>query len=135
MDAFDSNVVIYAASGHRLGRPIRSLFSAVDQSRGEVAGVGSVLLATEVLAKPMAEGAEDELSELGALLARLELRPVDHRTAGVATSMMARYRLRTVDAVHLATAVVAGAERFITNDLRDYSDRISEVAITHPEDL
>jgi predicted nucleic acid-binding protein len=38
----------------------------------------------------------------------LELRAVDRATAEVATSLATAYRLRAADAVHLATAVVAG---------------------------
>jgi hypothetical protein len=37
--------------------------------------------------------------------------------------------------VHLATAVVAGADRFITNNRRDFAVSISEVDVTYPEDL
>lgn len=47
----------------------------------------------------------------------------------------ASYRLRSADAVHLATAVSAGADRFITNNRRDFSPSIEEVSITYPTDL
>ncbi len=37
--------------------------------------------------------------------------------------------------VHLATAVAAGADRFITNNQRDFPRTITELAVTYPADL
>ena len=137
MDAFDADVLIYAAvTGHALGRRVRVLFppDPVDQS-GSIAGIGSVLLLPELLAKPLRDGADDELVELAALLGRLDLRPVDEATAGLATALGAAHRLRAADAVHLATAVAAGADRFVTNNQADFPKSISEIDVTYPEDL
>ena len=50
-----------------------------------MAGVGSTLLVPELLTKPLRENADGELEELGALLGRLDLRPVDAATALLAT--------------------------------------------------
>ena len=94
-----------------------------------------MLLLPEVLAKPMRDGSAEELAALAGLLGRLELRSVDPVTAEVATSLASTYRLRAVDAVHLATAVVAGADRFITNNRRDFPISISEIDITYPDVL
>lgn len=72
MDAVDAEVLIYAAvADHPLGRRIRALFAPESGSR---AGVGSVLLLPEVLAKPMRDGHAEELIVLAGLLSRLELR-------------------------------------------------------------
>ncbi len=133
MDAFDADVLIYAAvADHPLGRRVRALFP-VGPAAG--AGVGSVLLLPELLAKPLRDGADDEVRTLTLLLARIELRPVDDATARLATSLGATYGLRAADAVHLATAVAAGADRFVTNNSRDFTRSISEIAVTHPVDL
>ena len=133
MDAFDADVLIYAAApGHPLGRRVRTLFPA---EPGELAGVGSVLLLPEVLAKPMRDGDEAEIGALVGLLSRLDLRPVDPVVAEVATSLAVRYRLRAADAVHLATAVVAGADRFVPNNSRDFPAPIAEVDMTYPAGL
>lgn len=72
-------------------------------------GIGSVLLLPEVLATPLRDAADDELAALAALLGRLDLRPVDLHTAQLATALASSHRLRAADAVHLATAVAAGA--------------------------
>jgi predicted nucleic acid-binding protein len=133
MDAFDADVLIYAgAPEHPLGARVRALFPA---GAGGVAGVGSVLLLPEVLAKPMRDEAPDEVSTLVGLLSRLELRPVDAVTAEVATSLAVAYRLRAADAVHLATALVAGADRFVTNNRRDFRPSISEIPVVYPDAL
>jgi predicted nucleic acid-binding protein len=133
MDAFDADVLIYAAiAGHPLGQRVRALFPT---EAGQLAGVGSVLLLPEVLANPMREGVEEEMTALVGLLSRLELRWVDAVTAEVATSMAVAYRLRAADAVHLATAIVAGATRFITNNRRDFPAGIGEIDVTYPEAL
>jgi len=137
MDAFDADVLIYAAvRDHMLGRRVRATFP-VDPvvTTGAVAGVGSVLLIPELLTKPMRDNATDELEELGALLGRLDLRPIDEATAELATALGATYRLRAADAVHLATAVGAGADRFITNNQSDFPRAITEIDILYPQDL
>ena len=137
MDAFDADVLIYAAvPDHELGRRVRALFP-VEPVRGSgvVAGMGSVLLLPELLSKPMREQRSDELAELGALLSRLDLRPTDEATAELATALGASYRLRAADAVHLATAVGAGADRFLTNNRTDFPKSITEIDITYPDEL
>jgi len=133
MDAFDADVVIYAAAaGHPMGRRVRALFPVEPEA---MAGVGSVLLLPEVLAKPMRDGSAAEVAALAGLLGRLDLRSVDPVTAEVATTLASEYRLRAADAVHLATAVVAGADRFVTSNRRDFPASISAIDVTYPEDL
>jgi len=133
-DAFDADVLIYAAvTGHPAGRRVRVLFGNAQAER--YIGIGSTLLLPELLTKPLRDGAHSELLELGALLGRLDLRPVDDATARLAAALGASYRLKAADAVHLATAVSVGATRFITNNRKDFAADISEVQITYPEDL
>jgi predicted nucleic acid-binding protein len=133
MDAFDADVLIYASiPGHPLGRRVRRLFS---EASGRHAGVGSVVLLPEVLAKPFREGATDQIIAVTKLLSRLDLRPVDAVTAEVATSLAALHRLRAADAFHLATAVVAHADRFITNNRKDFGPSISEIEVVYPDAL
>ena len=133
MDTFDADVLIYAAiRGHPLGRRVLALFQ---READRPVGTGSVLLLPEVLSMPRREGATTELRALARLLARLDLRPVDLATAELATELAAAYRLRAAAATHLATAVNLGADRFITNNQRDFPRSIVEVQITYPADL
>jgi predicted nucleic acid-binding protein len=132
--AFDADALIYAAApGHPLGRRVLALFRAA--APGSVAGTGSVLLLPEVLGKPLRDGSTGEIRALAGLLARLDLRPVDRATAELATALSSRYGLRAADATHLATAVGMGAERFITNNRRDFGPDIKEIDVTYPDSL
>lgn len=134
MDCFDADAVINAAApDHPLGRRVRALLSI--GSAGEPSGAGSVLLLPEVLAKPLRDGASGELEVLARLLATLDLRPVDVATAELATALASRHRLRAADAVHLATAVGIGADRFITNNARDFPKTIVEIDVVYLADL
>ena len=72
---------------------------------------------------------------LAALLARVELRPVDEAVAELAAALGAAHGLRAADAVHLATAVAAGADRFITNNSSDLTKAITEIDVTYPDEL
>lgn len=133
MDAFDADVLICAAAvDHPLGRRVRALFSS---NADDYAGTGSVLLLPEILTKPMRAGSSFEVTALIGLLSRLHLRPVDAVTAEVSTSLAVTYRLRALDAAHLATAVVAGADRFLTNNRRDFPISISEIDVIYPDAL
>lgn len=134
MDAFDADALIYAAvPGHPLGQRVSALFRSVAPAK--MAGIGSVLLLPEVLSRPLRDGAAEEVRILAGLLARLDLRPVDRATAELATALSSRYRLKAADATHLATAVSLGADRFITNNRRDFPATITEIQVTYPADL
>lgn len=69
------------------------------------------------------------------LLAHLDLRPVDQATAQLAVSLATKYRLKAADATHLATAVAAGAEQFVTNNRKDFPRTITEIDVVYPDEL
>jgi predicted nucleic acid-binding protein len=136
VDAFDSDVLIYAiAMGHPAGERVAALLSVAGVDDGGPLGLGSVLLLPEVLSKPLRESVLAEVSALRRFLARLDLRPVDIAIAELSVALGAAYRLKAADAIHLATAVHAGADRFITNNRDDFPKAITEVAITYPDEL
>lgn len=132
--AFDSDVLIYAAAKrHPLGTRVAALFT---DAGTQAAGTGSVLLLAEVLAKPMRDDPDsDETMSLLSFLSRLDLRPLDEPTARLALTLAVAHSLRAADAAHLATAVASGAERFLTNNRKDFPPSISEIDIVYPEDL
>ncbi len=129
MDAFAADVLIYAVVGDRRGRPIRRLLQR------DPAGTGSVLLVPELLSHPLRHGRNAETRALEGILGRLDLRPVDLHTARVAAVLGSKYGLRGADAVHLATAVNANAERFITNNRKDFSGFITEIEVAYPDSV
>lgn len=133
MDAFDADVVIYAAvDGHPQGRRVRALF---DEARARPVGLGSFLLLPEVLSHPLRREAQGEIERLMVLLGALELHPIDRAIAERATALAAKHRLRTADAIHLATAVELDADRFVTNNAKDFPRSIDDIEITYPDDL
>jgi predicted nucleic acid-binding protein len=134
MDAFDADVLIYAANPRDVvGAVVRANLPPLRD--GKPTGIGSVLLLAEVLTKPTRSGETDELLALAVVLSRLDLKPVDRVTAELSVTIGAAYGLRAADAIHLATAVNAGADRFITNNKKDFPKSIAEIDITYPEDL
>jgi predicted nucleic acid-binding protein len=137
VDAFDSDVLIYAAApGHPLGERVAALFPTQPlDSSGPKVGVGSVLLLPEVLSRPLRAGDAEAVRALSELLVMLDLRPVDQLTAAQAVVLGARYKLRLADAMHLATAISMGAHRFITNNSKDFGPFIKEIDVTFPADL
>ena len=74
MGAFDADVLVYvAAPGHPLGRRVAALFPAEPpKADGPPGDIGSVLLLSEVLSRPIRRGDETELAALGTRLGRLE---------------------------------------------------------------
>lgn len=128
--AFDADVLIFAAAeDHPLGSSVAELFA----TDAEIVGIGSVLLLTEVLTKPVrADPDSAETTALISLLGRLDLHPVDETTALLAVSLGESHGLRAADAVHLATAVAVGADCFLTNNRKDFGPCISEIEIVHP---
>ena len=131
MIAFDADCLIYAAAvDHPLGAPVYALL--VDPG---IAAVGSVLLLPELLIKPARTCQAEEEDRLLGLLGRIELISVHPEIARLAVVLGAKYRLRAIDSVHLATAVVSGADRFITNNRRDFARDVSEIDVTYPASL
>jgi len=132
--AFDSDVLIYAAvPGHPLGSRVTTLFP---HDPDTPAGVGSLLLLPEVLTKPMrADPDSEETLVLLSLLSRVDLRPMDLPVARLGLDLGVAYGLHAADAVHLATAVIAGADWFLTNNRRDFPRTIEEIDVIYPQEI
>lgn len=122
-DAFDSDVLIFASKGDRRGD------KAVAALRTGGSAIGSVLLLPETLSKPFRVGDVAESAGLSRLLAQIELKVLDEDIADAAVTLGAKYRLKAADAVHLATAVVWGADRFHTSNRRDFGGVVDEIDV------
>lgn len=131
MTAFDADVLIYAATaGHPLGQRVRSL---LEQPSTPL--IGSTLLIPELLIKPLRQKDDRERYALMAFLARLTLIAPDALLSYTAVTLGANYGLKALDALHLATAVQTGAERFVTNNRKDFSKAIVELTVVYPDEL
>jgi predicted nucleic acid-binding protein len=137
VEAYDADVLILAGiPDHPLGRRVAALFFTEPAKETILrAGVGSALLLPEVLSKPLKDENAAAVTTLSDLLIRLDLRPVDQAIAVRASVLGAKYKLCAADATHLATAVSMGAQRFITNDSKDFDASITEIDVTYPADL
>jgi predicted nucleic acid-binding protein len=45
------------------------------------------------------------------------------------------YGLKSADAIHLATAIEAKADCFLTNNSKDFPKSITEISVVYPEEL
>lgn len=120
--ALDSNTLIYAVEQVQGFYPlVRPLFEQAEQ--GRVRFVASELLIAEVLVRPEREADAELLA-----LYDLALGPGDDATGWIETVPVSRavlrrtarvrasYGLKTPDAIHAATALLAGVDEFVTND-------------------
>jgi len=132
--AFDADVLIYAAKEEQpLGGNVAGLFK---ECKSGFVGIGSTLLLVEVLIKPMRINPESfETEKLFELISRINMRPVDQHTAELALSLGVKYGLKAIDATHLATAIIGRADRFLTNNRKDFRKEIEEIDIVYPEEL
>jgi predicted nucleic acid-binding protein len=117
--AVDSSPFIYFIEEHPDFLPlVDPFFAAVDQS--EIKIVTSILTLTEVLVLPLRLSDQQLVDRYTRILLKAEnilSVEVSDSIATEAASLRSRYRLRTPDAIQLATAIDQGADAFITNDV------------------
>ena len=83
--------------------------------------IASELTLVEILPSPVRQGQRRLVAsylELMQRTTRFTLVQVDRRVIERAVQLRADLRLRSMDALHLATALVHGCETFLTNDER-----------------
>lgn len=119
----DSNVLIYAFEGERealLRRRLTVLFEGCAQ--GWLRAFVATLVRAEVLVRPLRDGNAALAAWYRELLAGpglITVLPLDGAIADRAALLRARHPgLHLPDAVHLATALYAGCDFFITSDSR-----------------
>ncbi len=89
--------------------------------KGRCRLVTSILSLMETLVVPKRHGAEElcrRYREFFQSFPNLEVLPLDAPIAEIASDLRAVHSLRTPDALHLATALAARAEAFLTEDRR-----------------
>ena len=104
--------------------------------RVPIQGVCSVVTLTEVLPVPLkAKNAALVQAYQDILLnsREFECLALDRQTATRAADLRAQYNLKTPDALHLASALEAGCNAFLTNDLS--LKRVTEVRVLVLDDL
>ena len=116
--ALDTVVFIYALEGNdKFGKRAEQIFIAIEQ--GECKGFASDLVLAELMVKPLQEGkpeiAEEYASELPNFPNLTFLAPTRDIII-TAAKLRSNSNLKLIDALHLATAINAGSQIFITND-------------------
>lgn len=118
--ALDTSLFIYLVERHPTFFPkVEPVFRELDA--GTVKGIASVLTLLEVLVRPIEVGAialANEFRDVVSAAPNLDLVVVDTNISELAAKIRAAHRFRTPDAIHLATAVHANADAFVTNDTR-----------------
>lgn len=130
MISYDSNLLIYFLESHpEFGPASRRVI--LDSSRDGV--VLSTLVIQEVLTGFVLRDQENEtvVRQLFDSLENTEFIDVNKEVADKAVCLTARYgrKILGYDAIHIASAIVAGAYVFYTNDERLASVKISEIEI------
>ena len=116
--AVDTMVFIYAFEEHAAYLPlIKPFFTAVE--KGEMEAVTSTITLAECLVQPYKKK-DMALAVRYRVLFRnfpnLSVIPVTDDIAERTALLRANYRLKTPDAIQLATALVSGSSLFLTND-------------------
>ncbi|MCA9995687.1 MAG: type II toxin-antitoxin system VapC family toxin [Anaerolineales bacterium] len=130
--ALDTTPLIYFIEQNPNYYPLlRAFFVALDKRQYEA--VTSTLTLTETLVYPIRLGRTDLVQAYKRILLHtpyLTIYGTDSQVAETAAGIRAEYNFRTPDAIQLATAYVAGAAYFLTNDraLRRF-DKLKVVCI------
>ncbi|OGL44154.1 MAG: hypothetical protein A2161_19135 [Candidatus Schekmanbacteria bacterium RBG_13_48_7] len=114
----DTMIFIYHFEDHPdYSRITERLFEAVEN--GKYNAVTSFITLLEILVKPKQEGQLKAVSDYRDLLLtfpNLRFLPVDLGISDMASTLRAKYSIKTADAIQAATAIIEGARVFITND-------------------
>jgi predicted nucleic acid-binding protein len=127
-------VIFYVEENPTYIAKMDAIIKIVENSTIET--VSSAILLTEVLTHPMKTGAtkiEQEYRDILVNSGDYRLLPVTLQIAESAADFRARYNLRTPDALHIATAVAARCDKFLTND--NGIKRVTEITVLVLDDL
>ena len=116
----DANIFIYLLEGFSpIGDKAGELFAEIDA--GRIRGVTSELTLAELLAKPIRDGNAQAISQYQNLLSSrqgLEVTSISRQILLEAARLRGSTPLKLPDAIHVATATLAGCTVFISNDKR-----------------
>ena len=114
----DTNIFILAIEdGHASQPNLKELFVAIDDRA--VRATTSDLTLAELISKPLAQGAQDLVDIYEAILSpdgAIETRAVERTVLRSAAALQGRLAVKLHDAIHVATALAAECDCFISND-------------------
>lgn len=114
----DTSIWIYHFEQHpELGAAASRIIESLEE--GEYRGVASELTMLELTVRPLQLGRQDVADDYEVLLdyfPNFELQPISREILLEAAALRARQRLRTPDAIQIASGLRAGATLAVTND-------------------
>jgi predicted nucleic acid-binding protein len=113
----DTPVLIYTLENHSDFYPLlKSLWAKFENNQVSIAT--SELIITEALVSPLRSGNIVLIANYEQLIfhAGINLIPIERSILVAATKLRVKYKLKTPDAIHAATALSINCNRFITND-------------------
>lgn len=128
--ALDTNLFIYLVEKNQnYFSTVKLLFDKIQ--KGQLIGVTSSLIYTEVLSNPLKEentAVADRYNVLLATFPNLIIKDVDKDIAIISAKLRAKYKIKTPDAIFIATGIAENADAFITND--NQLKKIKEIKVT-----
>jgi predicted nucleic acid-binding protein len=130
----DTACFIYHYGKHPLFQPASTEVLLLVEE-GKLQGITSVLSVSEVLYRRLQKKPEEPLEYQRTLLGiqNLSLMFVDLDVAEKAAEIRLRYKLKTPDAIHYATALVHSCDVFVTND--KVFKKVKEIPVLLIKDL
>lgn len=127
----DTSVWIYHLESHpEFGPPAGRVIESLEE--GRFRGITSELTLLELTVRPLQLGRQDVADHYEVLLdyfPHLEIVPISREILLDAAVLRARQKLRTPDAIQLATGIRAGATLAVTNDKLWRSAPLIETAL------
>ena len=128
----DTNLFIYLIEENKLHLDkVHKLLLFLEQNRYEI--ITSTLTLGEILTKPYKDKRLDLVETYKNFFSEMELVELNSEIASLFAQIRADYKIKTPDAVQLASAVYAKADLFVTNDdglSRFESDRCRVVLLS-----
>lgn len=132
---FDTAPLIYYVENHpSYADVMQVIIDRLDD--GHLQAIGSFIILTEVLIQPIRVNNHALAQKYETILlksAGFQLIPIAESVSRRAAILRATYNLRTPDAIHIATAIEAGCDAFLTNDKG--LKRVSEIRILLLDEL
>ena len=122
MIAFDSNLLIYFIEDiPEFAKKAENTFLQIEKEQG----VCSSLVITESL-----YGNITNFEQLGPLLSpSIQIVPVTLQIAELAGQLKVTCAIKNADAIHLATAIMAKADKFVTNDQKLLKKKVPGIEV------
>lgn len=133
----DSSILIYHLEDLEPYADLtENIFATI--AEGSLSAVLSTVSVTELLVQPFTVGQQDRIAAFERFLFSLpntELRSPDYPIAREAARLRSKYRIRTPDALLIATSLNDKADAFVTNDARLRGLKAEDITILVLDDF